>query len=629
MRSQLTGLSALLAALPFVPLHAQTGPGGIGDATSNFLWLDAGEGVTLTDGAVSAWADRSGNGNHALQTSAALRPTLAANVMNGRPALLFDNDNTNHDLLKIADNNSLDSMSALSAFCVYRLASGTANNAPRGILSKRNSPDNQESYAWFIYNGGSGSTTRTQTLDIDGTEKRLASSAAVSDNVDLLHSFVFKGSSPSNAQNQVLYNGNTAVGNREETSRAIPNYGSDLYVGSLYGHTGTGASATRFNGHMCELICYRIALNEAQRIIVNNYLAAKYGLSLASGDLYTQDDPANGDFDLDVAGIGRTTGSNAHTDSRGTGVVEISAPTGLDDNEFLFWGSDNGNLGTYAVGDKPAGVLGRWQRTWKVSEVTTAGAATDVGAVDITFLLDDMGSVTASDLRLIVDRDKDGTFADDAAISGATLVGPNAYRFSGVTALTHGVRFTLGTSDPVNTPLPIELLSFSATPAASGAVSVRWSTASEQDNAFFTVERSADLAHWDDVATLAGAGNSSAVLSYGYEDEAPLFGTSYYRLRQTDLDGSSTRSDVVAVERRAADAVIAYPNPAHDAVQVWAPSLHEARLVLLDALGRPVLPAVSMRSGMATIDVTGLPKGLYHLRSADGSWAGTYRLLVD
>lgn len=614
--------SVALFCLPAPFLSAQTGPAGVGNTSTNFLWLDAGYGIVASGGVVSAWNDRSGNGNNVSQATATQRPVIATSVMNGRPAVLFDNDNSQPDFLRVADNASLDGMANLTVFSVFRLATGSAVSAPRSVISKRVAPDNQEAYSLFIYNGGGAATSRKPTLDIDGTGNRFSGSTVVSDNVNMLLGFVYKGSSPSNPLNQVLYDGNTAIGSNAETSASIPNYASDLYIGSLNGN-----SSSIFNGHISEVICYNQALNDAQRIIVNNYLAAKYGLTLADNDLYQGDTPGNGNFDLEVAGIGRTSSTSMQTDSRGTGVVGISSPTDLNDNEFLFWGHDNGALGTFGIADKPSGVQGRWQRTWRVSEVNTSLAAIDVGAVDITFNLTGLGTVTASDLRLIVDTDKDNTFSDETAISGASLVSEGVYRFSGVTAITNGVRFTLGTANSTNTPLPIELLSFNVAAQADASVLVQWTTASEQDNALFSVERSADAEDWTSVDTRPGAGTSSTMLDYTCTDRTPLNGTSYYRLKQTDTDGTSTWSDIVPIVRDAQEIIVS-PNPSDNVVNVFAPMLAEGTLVLLDGQGRAVMPAIRMHDGRATIDVSALPKGMYHLRSTDGIRSGTCRVMA-
>ncbi|MFT7241420.1 MAG: hypothetical protein ACI83L_001775, partial [Cryomorphaceae bacterium] len=95
--------------------------------------------------------------------------------------------------------------------------------------------------------------------------------------------------------------------------------------------------------------------------------------------------------------------------------------------------------------------------------------------------------------------------------------------------------------------LPITLLSFQAE-AKDGLVHTNWITASELNNDFFAVERSKDAEHWEEVGRKDGAGNSNMELAYAFADDDPYSGISYYRLRQTDFDGTTTLSAPRAVE---------------------------------------------------------------------------------
>ncbi len=601
----------LLATLLPLSAHlvAQSGPGGVGNSGTNVLWLDASYGVTAPTAGVSSWADRSGAGNTVVQSTPALQPVYVPNSINGYPTVTFDNDQTNPDHLSRADNATLEGMSGLTAFCVYQLASGTNAVAPRGFLSKRNGPDNQEAYAWFLYNGGGSGTTIQQYLDIDGTGNRVNSSTSYTTGTTYINSFVYDGSLPSNSSDQVLYDGNTAVGNASETSTSIPNYSSNLYIGSLRGHTGSGGNTTRFNGNISELILFNYALGSAQRIIVNNYLAAKYGTTLATRDLYVQDNSGNGNYDHDVAGIGSISTTDQQTDSRGTGLVQISGATNLDAGEFCFWGHNNGTLTLGTTSDYPAGLYGRWDRVWRTSEVTTAGAATNVGAVDMTFHLSGLqvGNATA-DLRLLVDANNNGVFADDTPISGAIALGGDRFRFAGVTALTDGMRFTLGTM--AATTLPIELLFFEAHEQGRTA-ELEWATASEQHNHHFAVERSHDMQYWSEVGQLPGAGTSAVAHHYRFVDALPFPGTSYYRLRQVDLDQTSTLSVVRAVRFGPTDGA-PFPNPTNGTFSIALPAT-TSTLQLFDALGRPLLADVRRTELLATVQLTDLPPGNYLL----------------
>lgn len=614
-----------LWAMP-VQLLAQTGPAGVGTAASNFLWLDANYHVTVASNAVVQWSDRSGNGNHAGQTVAAQRPLLAGSIMNGYPSILFDNDQTNYDFLRVPDNSTLEGMTGLTGFVVYQLLPGTASSAPRCFFSKRDGVDIQEAYDWFLW-GGSGSSPITQQLDIVNTNNRASSSTSYTTGTTYLNAFTYHGDTPSNSNDQILYDGNTVVGNGVESATSIPNYTSDLYVGILRGHTGTGGNVSRFNGYISEIILYNTVLNDAQRIIVNNYLAAKYGTALATGDVYRQDDPVQGNYDHDMAGIGRTNASNIQSDSR-SGVLRIHNPTNLDNDEFLLWGHDAGYLGTFAVYDLPTGVEGRWQRTWRVSEVNTSYTAVDVGAVDITFDLSGFGSVTANDLRLLVDTDNNGVFANDTPITGATSLGSGLYRFSGVTALSNNLRFTLGTANATSTPLPVQLVDFTGELAGLGA-HLTWRTATEQNSDHFMVQRSTDLTSWLPFARVSAAGESSTLRTYETFDTQPLVSTTYYRIEQVDGDGTVEYSPVISLDPRTQSGPQLWPNPTQGSLHIASTSAELLSCTLTDMQGRILLAYTGILGPEAQLDLRPYGTGTYLLMVETTFGTTQHRVIVE
>jgi hypothetical protein len=109
-------------------------------------------------------------------------------------------------------------------------------------------------------------------------------------------------------------------------------------------------------------------------------------------------------------------------------------------------------------------------------------------------------------------------------------------------------------------PLPIELTSFNVK-ANKDNVLIKWITASERNNDFFTIERSKDGQLFTPIDTINGAGNSSSEISYQEKDINPVNGVSYYRLKQTDFNGDTTLSDIKSVKFIMPDINI-YPNPA-------------------------------------------------------------------
>jgi fibronectin-binding autotransporter adhesin len=95
--------------------------------------------------------------------------------------------------------------------------------------------------------------------------------------------------------------------------------------------------------------------------------------------------------------------------------------------------------------------------------------------------------------------------------------------------------------------LPIQLVNFTASLNENKTVDIKWTTATEINNDYFTIERSADGINFVAIATISGAGNSATTIRYNHVDFFPLKGISYYRLKQTDFDGTSTCSKIVSV----------------------------------------------------------------------------------
>jgi hypothetical protein len=133
--------------------------------------------------------------------------------------------------------------------------------------------------------------------------------------------------------------------------------------------------------------------------------------------------------------------------------------------------------------------------------------------------------------------------------------------------------------------LPIELLSFSAK-AEQRQVTTEWTTGSERNSDYFTVDRSTDRSNFKPIGSIAAAGDSQEPLDYVFNDPAPLIGTSYYRLRETDLDGTSSLSDVVAVNYAPASSIFATWNGVDAWVVSGAPS--DAEWTLVDMIGHTV-----------------------------------------
>lgn len=175
--------------------------------------------------------------------------------------------------------------------------------------------------------------------------------------------------------------------------------------------------------------------------------------------------------------------------------------------------------------------------------------------------------------------------------------------------------------------LPVELLHFSAT-AQGHEVQLRWATATEHNNAGFHVERSSDGVRFDAIAEVEGLGTAHTVTRYEAIDSAPLPGLSYYRLRQTDLDGTVTWSEVVAVEMNTSQ-LIAYPNPVRSMLTFQGIATKGvAQIEVFDSWGRSVMQA-ALPEGAIEIDMSGLPAGLYRVRVSGAQGTGVLSVVKE
>jgi hypothetical protein len=227
--------------------------------------------------------------------------------------------------------------------------------------------------------------------------------------------------------------------------------------------------------------------------------------------------------------------------------------------------------------------------------------------------------------------------------SYGTTTAPPMVNFTANGATSGGVgTIVTNPANPYTTPtaLPIELKSFYAKPEKEGGVTLNWVTASEINNDYFTLERSADGLHYTVINKQPGAGNSTTQRFYGYTDTEPEAGDNFYRLTQTDYDGKSETFDPVHmyIDRKGATGAAianAYPNPFSDRFEVNLKGTLESRceLTLVNSGGVtirsiPLGPEDISRTQVFD-NLEGLPGGLYmlYLTDAEGKNASMVKLV--
>ncbi len=280
----------------------------------------------------------------------------------------------------------------------------------------------------------------------------------------------------------------------------------------------------------------------------------------------------------------------------------------------------------------PTGVNNIYQNTW------IAPPATDNSPymVDRFWQVDDAGTGVNRDLTFR------WTAAENAA-SGASPYRAQVYDPTGSSVGTGAWLwpFSLGQSNPTATsvlapnitytntwavvrelqPLPVKLLMFDARPYKDKEVVCNWSTATEENSDYFTVERSVDGINFEKAGTVKAAGNSNEQRNYKFVDTKPYRGVSFYRLTQTDYDGKSETFEKVAVNLNIPAApVTVYPVPAKEQIVISVDpnvNLENAVLVVYDLTGRKMITqSIAQLKGLGTniftLPLMTLNNGMYY-----------------
>ena len=185
------------------------------------------------------------------------------------------------------------------------------------------------------------------------------------------------------------------------------------------------------------------------------------------------------------------------------------------------------------------------------------------------------------------------------------------------------------------TVLPISLLYFDAKVVDNTIIDLNWSTSSETNNDFFTVERSTDNDLFEVVGYVQGMGNSTITTNYNLTDERPYSGVSYYRLKQTDHNGEFKYFNVVPVEIISSFSTVAIiPNPIHGNGTLTFDSGTEdiLDLKIYDVFGRVVL-SEDHNAGRGTNSIPlrteMFSKGMYILSLVIGNEQKTLRFIKE
>lgn len=170
------------------------------------------------------------------------------------------------------------------------------------------------------------------------------------------------------------------------------------------------------------------------------------------------------------------------------------------------------------------------------------------------------------------------------------------------------------TNDCSGSPiLPIGLVSYVAN-CENRNVLINWSTSSEINNDFFSLERSSDAVNWQIVGTTNGAGNSNMLINYSFTDPYPFAHNTYYRLKQVDFDGAFIYSELISFKNCASGfrELYIYPNPTQGPINIsigdFATEI--VAVSIYNAFGTLIYQTSKLHS---MIDLSNEPAGIYFL----------------
>jgi|TARA_R110000782_G_scaffold118028_2_gene208474 hypothetical protein len=404
-------------------LIAQTGPGGVGNSSNNVVWLDGDIVTTGTHPDIATWPDQSGNGNDFSQGSSTRQPRIV--TYSGFNGVRFDGG----DWLRTGGIAALNTNTNTQ----YIIYNGYRPNH-LGMLYEGSYTQSSQFFRTFRVYGNVRSWVLNNT---GGVVDNVTSQSSAFQIV----SSVWDG----NTQNYSSYKDGALIGSKTGAN-GNPTGNSLNTIGAA------SNNAYRFDGDMGEVIIYNVALNSAQRNIVDNYLSSKFNTAIVN-DMYAYDSGLTHRFG--VIGIGQEADGN-NLVAQGRGIVQLSAAS-LNNGDYVFSGHNNVGLSNF-TNDVPASIAGgtRLARTWR-ADVTGVTNIIDV-AYDVSGL-----TLPGTGGYYLLVESNNGVFNDGGVVSYGPFsdVG-GIVTFTGVT-LADGDYYTL------------------ASGASAGIVSVKtggWNTAS-------------------------------------------------------------------------------------------------------------------------------------------------------
>ena len=596
------------------------GPGNV--SSGLMMWLDA-NALSLSDNdPVSSWTDRSGNSKHAVQDTVGMQPLYKTNIINGKPAIVFDGTN---DYLGF-DGNIIVNTNYSIFTVVRRNATGPSNNFYIGGTNPTS--NNNLHVGWRSNNTlthdhyGNGYDLRVPSYSSGATASIYCYRHSSTEGKDV---YINGGHRASNMNNAII----SGTPTRRYPLQSYPGASLGRYFGSNF--------KSFFNGFMAEIIIYNRYVNETERRAIESYLANKYNISIGSvggADHYTNM------IEFSVT-------SAAPTNSRLTGGLTITGNWVSGGTGRIRGGHNNANgMGTSSNPDPITYPnFQRLNRQWFM-EFTSSNITADF-SFDLEILTPDINPA-GDKYRLLYRSDTKDNFS---VLALSPTVNGKIVSFTGasITAVSSSGFYTLGTLDGEESTLPVELSSFLGVITPSNNVRLEWITQSETAVQGYYLYRGTqnELSGAQLISPLIHAANNPGMTHYSWTDEELTeLGTYWYWLQSLDLDGSFQFHGPISVVYSQGQSptpevplvtgiTSTYPNPFNPSVTI-AYSLKEqgdAQLTIYNLKGQVVkefsLPQAKSGAGSLIWDAANQPSGAYLLMFKAGNTIETKKITLS
>lgn len=351
-----------------------TGPAGVGDSSVIRAWFRSDEGIFKNDGVtepghldtVKYWYDRSGHGLYAVQNTDSSKPRYIVDTLGpgGYPAIEFIPTNRfmRADGLTKPGKN----------ITVFEVASSnTINWSSSGWIANARTPNG------FVLHVNHNSTSmRSEVLSGRSRLQYLGAESNFASDIRNPHIYGIQWNEDQRKHFSIL-DDKKRPDNVGDFEPRDPN-------DTIYVRFGKDNWERWGDGKISEFLYFNVDLFEAKRILVTNYLAARYGLSLERESKYRH----ALSHPFDIIGIGRVSYYDYHDEAKGEGAVHIKDPLLMKDGSFLMLGHDGDSVNRWITDNVPTGKIAykRIKRSWAVSQINDKSIQDGIG--ELLILID-------------------------------------------------------------------------------------------------------------------------------------------------------------------------------------------------------------------------------------------------